>query len=1120
MRTNLLIMLTVAIAIAIAVFAVGDSQQELEDELSNLTQELVDANYSWLVNYSGGAGSVFYENYSCNSTGYHIVKVLTEGKHHQLFEFGGMNASAHNLATAGGTTKTTHTTKADFDTGTYLNGSYANGTTSTNVDGNLKMVTYGGPSDLDASMVLWMHMNNDSGYGENDTRVYDFSGNGNNGTVTDATYNATGGKFGGGFEFDGDGDYVSIGDINNLDGSSEITVSLWFKPNTDQTSSLDYHLVDKNKNVIGMYFYPTIDDFKIDLTTTSGNKAVYTYGLTWNSGEWHHIVGTYNGTDIILYWDGQFESSDTHNGTIVGNAQDLMIGSNWPGSGDYFNGSIDELSIYNRSLSASEINALYMAGNETHPNVNTTNWTSPILDSGKAGSNWTTIEWDAVQTDRANVSRTSELVYDPSMVLWMHMNNDSDHCYDDETEILTDEGWKLFKDLDETEEVATLNQGTGALEWEVPASYFEFDSPEFMFEIETDDGDLVVSPGHRVYVGEGSSEVGKSEMGEGREATVVFSEESLENQELVGLVVMNESVKNDNILFNFEYEDETSDMNSFVIFQVSPEIFEMINNDNVRVSDLINLLLNSPEQGEVFFLEFNEGFFNKRSINSHTDSHQLLNSSRVFGFISPDLSFLEVCSMDSTTSLTTDGLTSLLSLSEIPDTSVISDNFKLFTNCRTTLAKANSNSCLNSTGMSTLTTISSMKDRIGGDYLNFSLQPIKEVYSDFENGDEIYFLDSSNEPVRVLGIEKVDYDGKIYDVDVGNDVVLVRRDDSEGIWSGNSENDTHVYDFSGNGNNGSVVNDTTWNSSGKFGGAYEFNGNDNFVQIPDDASLEGMSAITVSTWIKPTLTGEDYQRIVDKSTDYVLYVHTDGIVCLELITTGTGGGSSDWYSNEFGHSAVVADVWTHVLFVWDDITGEANVYINGVSGVAQTRDGDVVSTSVYDLRIGDNPTGTRSFNGTIDEVAIYNRSLSAEEIRNMYYEDVVKFQTRTASTEAGVSSATWSDYLPIDGVSQDLGLCVAEDSLIRMADGTMKEIWEIEAGDEVLSLDEKSGKLVSNEVKELFDMGVKPIYEVVTESGRRINTTGNHPYLVVRGGERFSVWDWVLEKVRGVMGNG
>jgi len=51
----------------------------------------------------------------------------------------------------------------------------------------------------------------------------------------------------------------------------------------------------------------------------------------------------------------------------------------------------------------------------------------------------------------------------------------------------------------------------------------------------------------------------------------------------------------------------------------------------------------------------------------------------------------------------------------------------------------------------------------------------------------------------------------------------------------------------------------------------------------------------------------------------------------------------------------------------------------------------------------------------------------------------------------------------------------------------------------VRSLDEKTGKIVSNKVNALLDMGIKPAFELKTKSGRTINTTGNHPYLTPNG---------------------
>ncbi|MBI4276732.1 NYN domain-containing protein, partial [Candidatus Uhrbacteria bacterium] len=55
---------------------------------------------------------------------------------------------------------------------------------------------------------------------------------------------------------------------------------------------------------------------------------------------------------------------------------------------------------------------------------------------------------------------------------------------------------------------------------------------------------------------------------------------------------------------------------------------------------------------------------------------------------------------------------------------------------------------------------------------------------------------------------------------------------------------------------------------------------------------------------------------------------------------------------------------------------------------------------------------------------------------------------------------------------------------------------QIQPGDEILSLDEQTGRFEYQKVKALMDMGTKPIYKLTTASGKTIRTTGNHPYLV------------------------
>src|SRR3989338_9239213 len=75
------------------------------------------------------------------------------------------------------------------------------------------------------------------------------------------------------------------------------------------------------------------------------------------------------------------------------------------------------------------------------------------------------------------------------------------------------------------------------------------------------------------------------------------------------------------------------------------------------------------------------------------------------------------------------------------------------------------------------------------------------------------------------------------------------------------------------------------------------------------------------------------------------------------------------------------------------------------------------------------------------------------------------------------------------------GFSITDDSLVTLADGSKKKIKDVRAGEYVLTLEEKTGKLVPRKVNALLDHGIKPIYEMATGDGRSINTTGEHPYL-------------------------
>jgi hypothetical protein len=118
--------------------------------------------------------------------------------------------------------------------------------------------------------------------------------------------------------------------------------------------------------------------------------------------QWHHVVATVSGTNGWVYLDGGLDGSGIV-GNIPVNTLDVYIGLAHPGrgSGFWFNGHIDDVRIYNRALSASEVQQLYAY--ESGPRVNFVKaftvdaynlsaGSNYVLEASSDLTNWTTIE--------------------------------------------------------------------------------------------------------------------------------------------------------------------------------------------------------------------------------------------------------------------------------------------------------------------------------------------------------------------------------------------------------------------------------------------------------------------------------------------------------------------------------------------------------------------------------------------------------------------------------------------------------------------------------------------------------------------------------------------------------
>ncbi len=160
-----------------------------------------------------------------------------------------------------------------------------------------------------------------------------------------------------------------------------------------------------------------------------------------------------------------------------------------------------------------------------------------------------------------------------------------------------------------------------------------------------------------------------------------------------------------------------------------------------------------------------------------------------------------------------------------------------------------------------------------------------------------------------------------------------------------------------------------------------FDGADDMIDlgsISGDLRLSGSNGAII-TWIKPKLTGDEYQRIIDKSdggngaNGYALFIKKDGNV------TGNISGAAKVVTPA---GDIVADKWQHLVWTWNGTTHY--VYVNGVE-VQSSSNSSTPPSATTNMRIGSwNHDVAREYKGKISEVAIYNTSLTASQVKTIY----------------------------------------------------------------------------------------------------------------------------------------
>ena len=205
-----------------------------------------------------------------------------------------------------------------------------------------------------------------------------------------------------------------------------------------------------------------------------------------------------------------------------------------------------------------------------------------------------------------------------------------------------------------------------------------------------------------------------------------------------------------------------------------------------------------------------------------------------------------------------------------------------------------------------------------------------------------------------------------------------------GYWRLGESSGTVAADESGNGLDGTSFNSPTLGEPGALAGDADTAidiATGQYVQVADNALLDVTTGLTVEAWIKPDDTGAGHRGIVSKnSTSSAPYGYEMAQSSDRLRVGAEVGGV--WYgSNYSADGSLVAGVWQHVGFTFNGT--DIRCYVNGVLSGTPTSAVGTISTNTTHVRIGRRDYLTE-YLGAIDEVAIYDRALSADEIAAHY----------------------------------------------------------------------------------------------------------------------------------------
>jgi hypothetical protein len=200
-----------------------------------------------------------------------------------------------------------------------------------------------------------------------------------------------------------------------------------------------------------------------------------------------------------------------------------------------------------------------------------------------------------------------------------------------------------------------------------------------------------------------------------------------------------------------------------------------------------------------------------------------------------------------------------------------------------------------------------------------------------------------------------------------------------GHWKFDDAQGTAAVDSSGRGSNGTLTSGPRW-TTGRRGGGLSFDATDDYVALPSGQGFSSTQDHSYAAWVNPTSLPGTYTWLIDygnggatQGSSLIIYSATD-------VTGFFYAGGNAFVT---GTRVIPTNQWSHIVASYSAATQKVTFYVNGVLDTQSAALSSWTSSSSVHS-IGQWFNGAYRFGGSMDDVRVYNRALTADQVRALY----------------------------------------------------------------------------------------------------------------------------------------